>query len=179
MFSKTRSFVRTTPSGSISNRCLGRPALRPVNTYWPWLPCDSRTRKSPSALSIDSETFREIGPWYQFSNKSCESWTSGESEKHCMSKTSLDDVAELIEAAMLLLLLLKLAQSFLDSSLSMVVFRSIRLLCKRSRLLSLVSLEPSENSGGTLPGKSKRTRFKTPHKDDGCGSHRYNTQYHS
>lgn len=44
------SAILTTPSGSTSKRCLGRPQCIPVSTYWPGLVVLSRTRKSPSRI---------------------------------------------------------------------------------------------------------------------------------
>lgn len=83
MFSKTRSFVRTHPWGSINNKCFGCPPFRPVSTYWPRVFWDSLTRKSPSLISKDSEKIRVILPWNHFSDKSFASvdWVMGSERK--------------------------------------------------------------------------------------------------
>uniref|UniRef100_A0A182IZT2 Uncharacterized protein n=1 Tax=Anopheles atroparvus TaxID=41427 RepID=A0A182IZT2_ANOAO len=57
--------IRTIPSGSMSSRCLGELFCMPVSTYWPCVPADSRTRKSPSFLSRCSDCALLMLPWYQ------------------------------------------------------------------------------------------------------------------
>lgn len=63
----------TTPSGSTSSRCLGRPQCIPVRTYWPGLVVLSRTRKSPSRTSSLSASRLFIRLWYHASLRSCSS----------------------------------------------------------------------------------------------------------
>lgn len=74
------SIPLTIPSGSISNRCLGDVVCMPLSTYWPGVPCDSRTKKSPSFFSSASDTGRLIPPWYHDSVIICDFWTSADSE---------------------------------------------------------------------------------------------------
>lgn len=64
----------TTPSGSTSSKCLGRPRCRPLSTYWPGLVVLSLTRKSPSRLRSFSASRRLIRLWYQGSRRSCSSF---------------------------------------------------------------------------------------------------------
>lgn len=80
MLSKIRSFVLTMPSGSMSSKCFGVVFSSPVKTYWPGLPWDSLTRKSPSFLRRPSATGRLIDGWNHDSVISCERCTSAESE---------------------------------------------------------------------------------------------------
>lgn len=63
----------TTPSGSTSSKCLGRPQCMPVSTYCPKLLVLSRTRKSPSWTRSFSASRRLIRLWYQVSLRS---WSS-------------------------------------------------------------------------------------------------------
>lgn len=68
-------FLRlTTPSGSTSRRCLGRPQCMPVSTYCPGLVVLSRTRKSPSRTRSFSASRRLMRLWYQGSLRSCSSF---------------------------------------------------------------------------------------------------------
>lgn len=64
----------TTPSGSTSSRCLGRPQCMPVSTYCPGLVVLSRTRKSPSRTRSFSASRRLMRLWYQVSLRSCSSF---------------------------------------------------------------------------------------------------------
>lgn len=106
MLSNTLSFVLTTPSGSMSSKCLGWLEFKPVRTYWFDAPGDSRTKKSPSCRRSASAWQRSNFPWNQSSNINWELWTSGEREKAClgMSKTSLD--GGIMAGALVILLLL-------------------------------------------------------------------------
>lgn len=64
----------TTPSGSTSSRCLGRPQCMPVSTYCPGLVVLSRTRKSPSRTRSLSASRLLIRLWYHGSLRSCSSF---------------------------------------------------------------------------------------------------------
>lgn len=66
----------TVPSGSINNKCFGVWACKPVSTYWPGFPFDSRTRKSPSWRNNASAASRSIDVWNQSSVSNCDLWTS-------------------------------------------------------------------------------------------------------
>ena len=66
--------ILTTPSGSTSSRCFGRPQCMPVSTYCPGLVVLSRTRKSPSRTRSFSASRRLIRLWYQVSLRSCSSF---------------------------------------------------------------------------------------------------------
>lgn len=70
----------TVPSGSISNRCFGVVDCRPDRTYCPGLPCDSRTKKSPSCFNRASEACRLIEAWNHCSVNNCERCTSADNE---------------------------------------------------------------------------------------------------
>lgn len=74
------SINRTVPSGSISNKCFGVCACKPVRTYCPDFPCDSRTKKSPSCLSSASAAWRLIDAWNHCSVSSWDLCTSADSE---------------------------------------------------------------------------------------------------
>lgn len=74
------SWIFTVPSGSMSSKCFGVCACNPVSTYWPGLPCDSRTKKSPSLCSSASAAVRLIDAWNQGSVSSCERCTSAVNE---------------------------------------------------------------------------------------------------
>lgn len=65
---------RTTPSGSTSSRCLGRPQCMPVSTYCPGFVVLSRTRKSPSRTRSFSASRRLMRLWYHGSLRSCSSF---------------------------------------------------------------------------------------------------------
>lgn len=69
------------PSGSMSSKCFGVDACRPVRTYCPGLPCDSRTKKSPSFFNKISAAGRLIEQWNHVSVINCDRWTSAVSEK--------------------------------------------------------------------------------------------------
>lgn len=64
----------TTPSGSTSSRCLGRPQCMPVSTYCPVLVVLSRTRKSPSRTRSFSASRLLMRLWYHGSLRSCSSF---------------------------------------------------------------------------------------------------------
>lgn len=64
----------TTPSGSTSSRCLGRPQCMPVSTYCPGLVVLSLTRKSPSRTRSLSASRLLIRLWYHGSRRSCSSF---------------------------------------------------------------------------------------------------------
>lgn len=64
----------TTPSGSTSSRCLGRPQCMPVSTYCPGLVVLSRTRKSPSRTRSLSASRLLMRLWYHVSLRSCSSF---------------------------------------------------------------------------------------------------------
>lgn len=66
--------ILTTPSGSTSRRCLGRPQCIPVSTYWPGLVVLSRTRKSPSRMRSLSASRLLMRLWYHVSLRSCSSF---------------------------------------------------------------------------------------------------------
>lgn len=68
------SAILTTPSGSTSRRCLGRPQCIPVSTYWPGLVVLSRTRKSPSRMRSLSASLLLRRLWYHASLRSCSSF---------------------------------------------------------------------------------------------------------
>lgn len=70
----------TVPSGSMSSKCFGVCACNPVSTYWPGLPCDSRTKKSPSWCNSASAAVRLIDAWNHSSVSSCERCTSAVNE---------------------------------------------------------------------------------------------------
>lgn len=64
----------------MSSKCLGVDACRPVSTYCPGLPCDSRTKKSPSFFNKLSAAGRLIAQWNHVSVISCDRCTSAVSE---------------------------------------------------------------------------------------------------
>lgn len=68
------SATLTTPSGSTSSRCLGRPQCIPVNTYCPGLVVLSLTRKSPSRTKSLSASRLLMRLWYHSSLRSCSSF---------------------------------------------------------------------------------------------------------
>jgi hypothetical protein len=79
----------TIPSGSINNKCFGEFSCIPVNTYWPGVPCDSRTKKSPSSLSRASAAARLMFPWYHDSVSNCDFWISDESVNGSVGKVGV------------------------------------------------------------------------------------------
>lgn len=77
---KSNVIALTVPSGSKSSRCFGICPCNPVRTYCPGLPCDSRTKKSPSCLRSASAACRLIDAWNHGSVSNCDRWTSADNE---------------------------------------------------------------------------------------------------
>lgn len=92
--SNTRSFVRTTPFGSTSSKCLWLPFLAPVSTNCPGHAADSRTRNSPSSTTSFSAVVLEIGPWNHGSRASKAACACAESGS---AGTSLGDDTDAVD----------------------------------------------------------------------------------